>query len=266
MREEPRICKLAHPVIRIEVTVIVVYRVSWSRICTHINCSNSAVDEARVVTPRTKYANGPVGVVTPDVIHCRVAFESGPKDFLHEILSNAMQLWGGRDIRVRTRHSNIDIQIGNNRLLDPWQVLLHPFCRSDQAIFFSIPACKHDGTLRLPALCKQFAEHTTEFDNDGCSTVGVRSTTNDPGISMVANDDSLVGACAVDDADGVPDVYANKLGTITSCLWPAHNSPVYASSIWFVRCSVTPGAGPVEYVAFNAPTQLVLFTAEPFVP
>lgn len=266
MCQEPRICKLAHPVIRIEVTVIVVDRVSWSRIRTHIDRSNSAVDEARVVTPRTKYANGSVGIVAPDVIHRRITLEGWPEDFLHEILSNAMQLWGGRDIRVRTRHSNIDIQIGNNRLLDPWQVLLHPFCRSDQAIFFSIPACKHDGTLRLPALRKQFAEHTTEFDNDGCSTVGVCSTTNDPGISMVANDDSFVGARAVDDADGVPDVYANKLGTTTRRLWPAQHSPVYASSIWFVRCSVTPGAGPVEYVAFSAPTQFVRFTAEPFVP
>lgn len=266
MCQEPRICKLAHPVIRIEVTVIVVDRVSWSRICTHINCSNSAVDEARVVTPRTKYANGPVGIVAPDVIHRRIAFESGPKDFLHEILSNAVQLRSGRDIRVRTRHSNIDIQIGNNRLLDPWQVLLHPFCRSDQAIFFSIPACKHDGTLRLPALRKQFAEHTTEFDNDGCSTIRVCSATYNPCIAVIADNDGFVRARPVNDADCVPDVYTNGLVTTSGCLWHYDHLPVYASSIWFVRCSVTPGAGPVEYVAFNAPTQLVLFTAEPFVP
>ncbi len=83
-------------------------------------------------------------------------------------------------------------------------MFLRPLRRTDQALFFRIPAAKVEGAARLPSLRQQTADAVDGFQHGRSPTGGIDSPI-DPGVTMIPGDHPLIRKFAAGDfANHVP--------------------------------------------------------------
>src|SRR5579864_4036412 len=71
-------------------------------------------------------------------------------------------------------------------------MLLAPFSRTDQSLFFPIPAADNYGPLRLPARFQQFAKSVHRLQHSRRAAVRVDGAVY-PGITMIARKHPFIG-------------------------------------------------------------------------
>jgi len=57
----------------------------------------------------------------------------------------------------------LSVKVGLTVDFEPISEIFSPFCTSNQSILFSIPACKDDGSKRLPPLREEFPESSNHL-------------------------------------------------------------------------------------------------------
>ena len=84
-------------------------------------------------------------------------------------------------------------------------MLLPPFCRADQSLFFRIPTAEDNRALRLPPRLQQFTNAVCCLKHGSRTAIGIDGSIH-PGIAMISADDPFVRKfVAADFADYVPN-------------------------------------------------------------
>ncbi|KAI6761212.1 hypothetical protein HG531_001765 [Fusarium graminearum] len=76
---------------------------------------------------------------------------------------------------------------------------------ANQRVFLAVPARKDDSSERLPARIDSLSNSANDLVENSGTTVRVTSSANDPGISMVSNNNDFVGDGTVDNSNDIPD-------------------------------------------------------------
>ena len=115
-----------------------------------------------------------------------------------------MQQWRPDGSKNGSAGADIEVEVSNSRSGQPREIFLHPLRGTEEPVLLAVPARKHDGAERLPALLEGDAERANDFVEGGGAGIRVDGAASNPGVAVVAQDDGFVREAAVDGADDVP--------------------------------------------------------------
>lgn len=109
-----------------------------------------------------------------------------------------------RELQVGTRHRDVNVQVRDDILAEPIAKVFTPLGRTDEAVLFGVPAGNNDRSHRFPSLLQQNRKAPHDLVDADRATAGI-SATEDPGISVVADNDDLVLDVTWNGCENIPD-------------------------------------------------------------
>lgn len=103
-----------------------------------------------------------------------------------------------------TTGADVDVEVCDGGFGEPGKEIFDPLRGADEAVFFAVPAGEHDCAERLPAFSKGGAETSYDFVHGSGAAVRVTSTTGNPGISMVSENNDFIFDGSIDDTNDIP--------------------------------------------------------------
>lgn len=204
---EGGVAKGGHPVVAIVVAVVVVHGVVRTGVGAHVDGGDAVVHKGRVVGAGAQDADLARRQAVPDIVHGQIGVAAiRVDDFLHGVDGDLVEVGRRRDAGVRAGGADVDVEVRHRGGVEPGDVFLDELGRAEETVFFGVPRAEHNGSLGLPACLQQRAVCLGQLDHDGGAAVGVCGPADDPRITVIAQDDDLVLARAIDDTDRVPDV------------------------------------------------------------
>lgn len=108
------------------------------------------------------------------------------------------------ELQVRTRHRDVNVEVRDNILAEPVAKVFTPLGRTDEPVLFGVPAGNNDRSHRFPSLCQQNRKPSHDFVDADRAAAGI-GPAEDPGISVVADNDNLVLDMTWNGCENVPD-------------------------------------------------------------
>lgn len=205
--------------------MIMVDRILGSESVTHVCTGHSvSLQERRVVRTRAQSANmglGREGLIgfthqpldipvkaspIASILHRpqRSSLIGGMFDLHRSVSHQRSQRRRRAELQIAAGNRDVNVQVRDDVLAEPISKVFTPLGRADQTILFGVPAGNDNRSHRFPSLVQQCRKATHDFvDADG-STAGIRAS-EDPGVSMVSDNDDLVLDVTRNSRENVPD-------------------------------------------------------------
>ena len=101
------------------------------------------MQEGGKVTPTSEHLNVAACRVLPGVVQAAIeAAKVGVHDLLQQGGADLVQLGSRRKTRAGSGDCDVNVDIGDSRVLEPVDVLLYPLDGPDEAVFLGVPGCE----------------------------------------------------------------------------------------------------------------------------